>query len=354
MTPHIQGHGHKPKATERHVRIDSVRELSWSSTHPQHPCRHPSFHNWPTQHTDSSPVPPRLYNTQGYSHSVRVWPCCSTVQTVTDANNCRLPPVFGDVDYCLDLLIRIRQRKVHNRQYHSPARRDPPYVGPHICEPAYITCLQLYLQTPSDCDRAGALINLAPSVKSLAIEFGSRVQDEQMYGNSHTTRRYPWEIVRRLFVSVKGNTPRVGLQSLRITSFPLTSLERVLPTKFPMQTLKHVQFIKCPWVGEFIQMLSRLGVNLVSYFMSSEHDHAGIRGPNEKLLSLMAAPKHLKKSSLCGDMLCGWSVLTSRAASLQSLDIADDYTENDDPVIHRGMEGFLPFYEAASSLESLP
>lgn len=54
-----------------------------------------------------------------------------------------------------------------------------------------------------------------------------------------------------------------------------------------------------------------------------------------------------------GDMLCGWPVLTARAASLQSLYIADDYYDDTGPIFHRGLEGFSAFCGAATSLEQL-
>lgn len=215
-------------------------------------------------------------------------------------------------------------------------------------EPAIITCLQLYLQDADDCERAGVLINLAPNVKSLAIEFDRRIRME------NGINRSPWEFTRRLFASVQVDTPRVGLESLRITSFPLTDLKDLLPTIFAMQDLKHLQLVNCQWVGSFIQMLSQFSVSLASYVLISDYDHSGIRGPNETLLSSMTAPRRLRMSSRDGDMLCGWPVLTAPAASLQSLYIADDRIDDTGPpVVHRGLTGFKAFCEAASGLEQL-
>lgn len=120
-----------------------------------------------------------------------------------------------------------------------------------------------------------------------------------------------------------------------------------------MQDLKHLQLIECTWVGDFVQMLSRLGVSLDSYILISNYDRPDIRGSNENLLSVMTAPIRLRMSSRHGDMLCGWPVLITRATSLQSLYIADDYIDDTGPIIHRGLEGFSPFCGAASSLEQL-
>jgi hypothetical protein len=175
-----------------------------------------------------------------------------------------------------------------------------------------------------------------------------------MNGYVSTFSQSPWEITRRLFASVKRDIPGVGLESLRITSFPLSCLEEVLPTMFLLQNLEHLQLIGCIGADDFNHMLSQLGVSLTTYvIMDCYGNLTGIRGPIEELLSLMTAPRRLIMSSSLGDMLCGWSVLTARAAKLTCLKIDDDYIENEDPVVHRGMKGFLAFCEAASSLEQL-
>lgn len=84
-------------------------------------------------------------------------------------------PITNDVDYALDLLVHSRHRSVFNYQYHSPAWRDPRYAPPQPLELARITSLQLYMQHVDDCDLAGTLINSAPLVKNLALEFDCRI-----------------------------------------------------------------------------------------------------------------------------------------------------------------------------------
>jgi len=84
-------------------------------------------------------------------------------------------PITNDVDYALDLLVHNRHHNVSNYQYHSPAWRDPRYAPPQPLELAHITSLQLYMQHVDDCDLAGTLINSAPLVKNLALEFDCRI-----------------------------------------------------------------------------------------------------------------------------------------------------------------------------------
>lgn len=72
-----------------------------------------------------------------------------------------------------------------------------------------------------------------------------------------------------------------------------------------------------------------------------------------KALQELMTPLLYKDMVKCGDMLFDWPVLTARAASLQTVSIADDYIDNSVTLTHRDMEGFSAVCEAASSLEQL-
>jgi hypothetical protein len=232
-------------------------------------------------------------------------------------------------------------------------------------ELAHITTLQLYLQQLDDCERAGVLIDRAPGIKTLAIEFEDRLGSFKRSGrpSAHGPFRWESEIARditiKLFQSVNSATPRAGLESLRIKSLPLNELLLILPEKLPLRNLKHLHLNRCRQVGPFIRMLTQLGVDLVSYHVGFQSEAQEIRELNEALLHQMTSPKRMHISSM-GEMVCDWATVTARASSLLSLSIDDeDYdaffqTREDIPfVLHRSTSGFSGFCSAASSLEQL-
>jgi hypothetical protein len=226
-------------------------------------------------------------------------------------------------------------------------------------ELAQVTTLQLYLQSLDDCERAGILIDRAPGIKILAIEFDHYLRSfrrsERFRIGLHR------DIVRNLFQPVNNTMPRAILESLRINSFWLDELVVALPSKLPLRNLKHLHLKRCFKVVPFIRMLIELGVDLVSYCVNFELGSHGVtcRGPNEALLQQMTSPKRIDMSSI-GEMVCDWATVTSRASSLRSFSIDDDgYDKSRDSpsiaplILHRSLTGFSGFCSAASSLEQL-
>jgi hypothetical protein len=218
-------------------------------------------------------------------------------------------PTTVDVPYGLDLIIRSRQQNLVNRQYHSPAWRNQPHLMPQGNELAHVTTLQLYLQQLDDCERAGILIDRAPGIKTLAIELENilnsfkRSGGPGVYRSSRSVREVARDIALKLFQSVNSTTPRAGLESLRIRSFRLDELLLVLPEKLPLQDLKHLNLNRCFRVAPFIRMLTRLGVDLVSYHVNFLSEGEGFREPNEALLHQMTSPKRMHMTSM-GEMVC--------------------------------------------------
>jgi hypothetical protein len=232
-------------------------------------------------------------------------------------------------------------------------------------ELAHVTTLQLYLQQLDDCERAGVLIERAPGIKTLAIEFEHRLGSFKKSGRPSAYGPFRWEreiardIALKLFQSVNSATPRAGLESLRIKSLPLNELLLILPGKLPLRNLKHLHLNRCRQVGPFIRMMTQLGVDLVSYHVDFQSEAQGIRELNEALLHQMTSPKRMHISSM-GDMLCDWAVVTAHASNLLSFSIDDgnfdDFLDNPTGapfVPHRSMSGFFGFCSAASSLEQL-
>jgi len=258
-------------------------------------------------------------------------------------------PTTSDVDHALDLLVHNRHRHVSNYQYHSPAWRDSRYAPPQPLELAQITCLQLYIQHEDDCDLAGTVINSATLVRNLALEFDCRI--------SFSLRARSEDIVSRLLTPIDDKLPRVGLETLRISSFAVDSFAEGLSEKVSLRGLKHLQLVECNSVVRFIQMLSQLGVDLVSYHVDYGRTDLYMKGPNEEILKLMTTPKRLIMSSSSAVLspsrtLCDWPVLTARAASLlsSSIDVRNDV----DPfLLPEDLLDFYNFCGAAANLEQL-
>lgn len=264
----------------------------------------------------------------------------------------RHPPNWN-IDYSLILLIHARQRNLINYQYHGPAWRNPPYIAPHAQALANLTCLQLFLQRPEDCDDAGVLIDRASRVRHLTIKIGDGFRRKlalHLHGRSRIQRL---ETVRALFGSVNLSTPRLGLESLTITYLPLGELAEALPATLPLQGLQHLQLYHCSLERELIRRLVQLRVNLSSYCLSSSSGQ-GLQEPNESLLELMTSPKRIVIRSLT-PLVRNWATLSARSHALHTLEISDeDYDETDThPVLHRSMADFFDFCVAAFSLEQL-
>jgi hypothetical protein len=228
-------------------------------------------------------------------------------------------------------------------------------------ELARVTTLQLYLRKMDDCERAGILIDRAPGIKRLAIEFEHCPFGFKIFGRRSAPHLIELgrDVVQKLFQSVNSTTHRTDLESLRIKSIPLDEFLLVLPTKLPLRNLKHLQLNRCRGVGPFIAMLAQLGVDLSSYHIIFRREAYEVRESNEALIHSMSSPKRVSMSST-GEMLCDWAVVTSRAPSLLSF-VIDDVAYDDDvqnPVgtshtFLNSMAGFFGFCSAASSLEQL-
>jgi hypothetical protein len=265
-------------------------------------------------------------------------------------------PTTVDVPYGLDFIIRSRQRNVVNRQYHSPAWHNQPHLMPLGNELAQVTTLQLYLQQLSDCERAGILIDRAPGIKILAIEFENGLDSFKRAGHHFELQR---DIVRNLFQSVNSTTPRAGLESLRIRCLTLDELLLVLPRKLPLRNLKHLHLVRCRKAGPFIQMLTQTGVDFASYHVNLDPSARGFRRSNEALLHQMTSPKRIHLSSM-GKMVCDWAAVTASASSLLSFSVDDENYDNlfamppGAPFVpRRSTPAFFDFCSAATSLEQL-
>lgn len=265
----------------------------------------------------------------------------------------RLPRNW-DVDYGLVLLFRARQQRLINYDYHGPAWRDAPYIPPCEHSLANVTCLQLYLRQPKDCEHAGVLINRASRVTSLAIEVDKDLR-RACIRNPVSSRLQRLEVIRQLFGSTDVNAPRSLLRFLRIKSFSLGEMAEVLPTKLPLQGLRHLELIACPSERTFVGKLVQLQVNLETYYVRACAEQ-GLRAPNEheSLVRLMTSPRRLVVNSTTR-ISHDWATLFTSSHTLKALRIVDEEYDIDNmcPVFHRSMDGFFDFCGAASGLEQL-
>lgn len=171
------------------------------------------------------------------------------------------------------------------------------------------------------------------------------------------------DIISRLLAPIDDKLPRTGLNSLRISSFIVSGLAEGLSKKVPLRGLKHLQLVLCDAVVGYIQILSQLEVDLVSYHADFGRTDTNIKEPNEEILRLMTSPKRLSMSLSHAarwsqtKILCDWPAVTARAASLQSFSIDDDDDFATDPVpptfLPRDMSGFSKFCCAATNVQQL-
>lgn len=221
-----------------------------------------------------------------------------------------------------------------------------------LCSAVLLMCLQLFLKRPQDCEFAGVLIERVARISSLTIEIG-HIFHRKLRHSLHVSQRM--KTIEALFGSIDDNTPRLGLKSLRLKAFPLQELTEILPTKLPLQGLKHLQLIRCPKERIFVRRLIQLLVDLATYYLDADNARMS-EDPNEheSLLELMTAPKRVEITSIT-PLLHNWSRLSACSHALRILKIGDEIydTEYVYPVFHRSMTHFFDFCGAASSLEQL-
>lgn len=158
----------------------------------------------------------------------------------------------------LGLLLRIRQQRLLNFQYHSSSISAGALV-PMADEVSHVTCLHVALGTMQDYQTARLLVDRMTSVTRLTITMDCRTTLHSI----HIAACH--EVVNTMLAS--GTAFRQGgkLRRLRLQGMESHKIGKTLPTILPFNDLTHLHLDCCSSTNVLCGTLSQLNLNLQSF-----------------------------------------------------------------------------------------
>jgi hypothetical protein len=254
----------------------------------------------------------------------------------------------------LGLLLRIRQRRLRNHQYHSlPSTARS--LTPTFDEIGHISCLQVLLRNGRDCDIAGQLYSHMPLVKNMTITLNDDRLDGTMGGKGETGRG----VIDKIFGSPDTSHARAKIRNLRLEGMSLKSAAVILPALLPLDELEHLHLLRCRYTSRFCESLAELNLCLKAFCDQQAYN---VRSPGtmDAFLNSLRCLRTLRLSrdwrSSSDFESCDWPSLLPCASELLSLDL-DDHEPGPDGVLfldtRRSLPGFRVFCDRASQLQQL-
>lgn len=264
------------------------------------------------------------------------------------------------MDRTLNHVLRSRQRRLVNYQYHS-SMSGLLHITPSNDELGKVTCLQLYLGTKQDCRRAGMLIARMQHMSSLAIHLDEERLPKSMASELEATGL---AVLRTLFVGTHRARRCPNLKALRIESMWFESSGEVLPTLLDLDRLEHLQLVGCNQISYLYDSLSQLQLKLLSFSdeLSCEgHEGALLlpEGPEGSTSAFLGSLKTLRKFRLRGTQCdqspetFDWTALAANASSLCILEMTDFRGNGPFTKGSTALPGFRALCENATQLQQL-
>ena len=259
-----------------------------------------------------------------------------------------------DVHQDLALLLRIRQQRLKNYQYHSVPSTARP-LTPIFDEISHVSCLQVVLKNGRDCDIAGQLFSHMPLVTNVALTLCNKCLDHTNGDQSEAGCK----VLNKIFGSSKTNHDRLKVRVLRIEGLSFKSAGVVLPSILPLEGLEQLYLFNCRYTSRLCESLAELSLHLKVFCDQHAYNTPRLATVDTFLKSL----RYLRVLRLSRDWRslsdfepCDWPSLFPCAPELRSLDL-NEHKHGPDGLLflntRRSLPGFQTFCDRASQLQQL-
>ena len=259
----------------------------------------------------------------------------------------------------LDRLLRSRQRKSMNYECHSVPRDKFRSLSlpPNGDKLSYVTMLHVDIRFKHDCKRAATILKDAPRVTSLAITFS---QSEPGYGfmGNHNQTQIGRTIVDLLFGAAHAQRGQLNLTALRFDGMCLADSGEPLSGYVALQSLQHLQLLRCGNVHPFLEALTQRCSGLESFAL--EHCHGGTQISTVDNFLGPTTPKQLVLKTLLSDRnhfngsdTVRYDTLSHYAHAIRCLVLDDSLPRHHVSSLERIAGSSTSFLDLCKSLQSL-